>query len=218
MKTKGLLITAWMLSFLAAPIQAATTSYLDFNCDAIHPQGASIFYNVGGALQGSNISVDVVTGYDAFGISTGTYDSFNNSNALLDFTTGGLVAAMPNIWFFGSGGSISITAADGSRLWLQGNFQSALVVGSGDTFKVTIASFLDTKDARLLEYFGFPANISGQGNLNLSFFAQTNYDGSFESTSVLSGNIVNTPVPVPTSIWFLGSGLIGVIGLKKKKI
>jgi len=33
---------------------------------------------------------------------------------------------------------------------------------------------------------------------------------------VFSGNLTNTPVPVPGALWLLGSGFIGLLGFRKR--
>jgi hypothetical protein len=41
-------------------------------------------------------------------------------------------------------------------------------------------------------------------------------DSSFSSIRVLSGDVFNTPVPLPAAIWLLGAGLIGLVGVRRK--
>ena len=222
-------IGLWVTGFLVAP--AAMAVELDFNISA--PTSGTITYGgSGGALVGSNIEVDNVVG-----LST---PANANVTALclscaLNFTTGGLTNAggpggsNNGWWSFGSGGTITITGgvqlqggtdiALGSTL-LNGSFNSAFVQDLGvQGFKVTFGTFNDTKNDTLLSYFGLTPGMPFQGALTL-LFGSTNpgVGGAFNSTSVFSGNVVNSPVPLPAAALLFGSGLIGLAGALRKKL
>lgn len=227
MKIKYFLVALLGLLLFVAPAQAAI--YLDFNIDATHPSGASISYTTaGGPLVGTNISVDSVTGFNTPLNNGSTYFL---TNALLSFTTGNFISYTPsvpyvgNIWTFGSGGTITVT--DSTKTWLSGNYVGAAVIQSSSGFAVVISSFDDNKDKALTDYYGlFPINsnpIAFKGDMNLSFNLNllNATDHTFTSAGVLSGDIKNTPqpgtwVPIPPTVWLLGAGLVGLVGLRRK--
>src|SRR4249920_1180442 len=211
----------WVMGLLVAP--AAMAVELDFNISA--PTSGTISYGGGGgALIGSNIEVDNVVG-----LSTPANANVTSVciSCLLNFNSGALTGSGPQNggwWSFGLGGTISITGGVqlqggtdislGSTL-LTGSFNNAFVQDLGSQFKVTFGSFSDTKNADLLSYYGLTPGTPFQGALTLLFAATDNGVGSaFTSTSVFSGNVVNSPapVPLPASAWLFGSALAGLAG------
>ncbi len=204
------LIVVLGLSFTPAPVKA--DSIIDFG--VIAPTGGSIYYTGGATpLFGKDIDVDNVTG-----IGTPLHSGGPNALALagyfLNFNTGNLVTADSSHWYFGPGGSITIS--DGSTTLLTGTFTSMQVVAVGPTYKVAIPGFFDTKDPNLLAYFGLP-DMTYSGNFNISFNAPGLPPGGFTSRELLSGDISNTPVPEPATMLLLGSGLIGLAGYGRKR-
>lgn len=229
MKVKYFLVALLGLLLFVAPAQAAI--YLDFLMDGEHPNNASISFAGGNnPLVGNNISVDSVTGFNT-PLASGASSSFALTGALLSFTTGAFTnlytTPSTKIWDFQPGGSITITTADGSKTWLWGDTMWAQVIGSTTGFQVVFASFNDQKNKELTDYFGlFPSNPSQPilfaGNMNLSFTANVGSNGSnFKSIDIGSGDIRNDPlpgtwVPIPPTVWLLGAGLVGLVGLRRK--
>lgn len=207
---------------------------LDFNVGA--PTSGSVSF-AGGSnpLIGSNIEVDNVVGLS-------TPDNENVQavclSCVLNFTTGGLTnAGGPPLsgsnngwWRFGSGGSITIIGgvdfqgvpgdiALGSTL-LTGSFNSAFVQDLGvQGFQVTFGTFLDTKHPDLLTYYGLTPGTPFEGAFTL-LFASPNpgVGGAFASTSIFSGNVVNTVVPLPAAAWVFASGLAGLVAAKGRRL
>lgn len=221
----------WVMGLLVSPSAMAVS--LDFNIGA--PTSGTVSYaGDGGALVGSDIEVDNVVG-----LST---PANANVTALclscaLNFDTGGLTNAggpppsgsNNGWWSFGSGGTVTITGgvqlqggtdiALGSTL-LSGTFNSAFDQDLGlQGFKVTFGTFFDTKHPDLLSYYGLTPETPFQGAFTLLFASgNPGIGGAFTSTSVFSGNVVNSPVPLPAAALLFGSGLVGLAGALRKKL
>ena len=216
----------WVFSFFLVP-PALAIPVLDFGVFA--PASGTISYAGGIApLVGSGISVNNVVG-----LGTPSIDGITAAcvNCVLTFTTGSLVSSDTNSWNFGGGSLSSISIVGGIELdgggigggdialgtiLLSGNFQNATVLNLGGTFQIAGASFMDMKDPSLLAYYGLP-NVQYGGNFNLSFNANALPPSSFTSTTIYSGDITNQQVPEPTSLMLLGTRLLGLGILGRKR-
>jgi len=187
----------------------------------------------GGAnpLVATNIQVDRVYGKVINASGTVVYTSIEYvvSNSDLDFTTGNRISG----WTFGPGGSITLTGT------VNGSITGALISGtmaaneSGVSAEVIrlykqlslcLATFQDTKNQALLNLlfgtsgFATPGSTGWNGGLHFDFYTSTlpPIGSAFESSSVGSIDVANTVVPVPPSVWLLGSGLLGLVGLRRR--
>lgn len=237
MKVRSILALALAFGFgLSSRAQAVPN--LDFG--VIAPSTGSISYAGGVApLVGTNIEVDEVVGQD--GVPLNNNLTRNCIGCVLNFTTGNITGTTPASWTFGPGGSISIVGgvdlnndgdatdagdiAPGTTL-LTGTFTgSQTVLFLGGTFKIAAATFGDFKDEDLAAFYGLPGGTwPYNGFFNLSFLAPGTppANGSipttgFTSTLVNSGDIVNQPVDLPSSLLLLGSGLVGFAYLTRTR-
>jgi hypothetical protein len=227
-KGKGKLL-AYSVSALVTigfSVSGAQAAEVDFNIVA--PTTGSIDYTNGNsALIGTDIDVDSVVGLD-----TPLNDSVLSicDVCTLNFSTGNFDSYDGTTWTFMGGGSIEIVGGvdfpdlpasgdvpTGTTL-LTGSFNEARVIElpSGEfEFSIFGGSFIDTKDPDLLAYYGLPTEVDYNGGLNISFSAQTNGSGGFNSTSLFSGDIVNTPVPLPAAAWLL-LGALGTLTFARR--
>jgi hypothetical protein len=219
--------------FLLAGSGAA--QLLDFG--VVAPTAGSISYAGADApLVGTSIQVDNVVGIDTLlndGVTRNLYVAY------LNFETG----APTDVWEWGGGSTTSISligAVDlndngvydpgidipsGTTL-MTGTFGTAYVVPVDETtFKISGGLFFDIKEPALLEFYGLPTFLPDGspfpyvGNFNLSFITSTAVSGgeAFASATVLSGDIINRPVPEPGTMLLLGTGLVGFSVFSRRK-
>lgn len=216
------LVFVLALGLLISPVAVNADQILDFG--VIAPTSGSISF-AGGVLPlvGTNIQVDNVTRLD-----TGV--AYNILNGLLNFTTGELTGFTTTTWEFGGGPTTSIlivgtidvdksgTVNDGdiTGTLLTGTFGTAKVLFFGTSYKIAGSAFSDTKDLAMLELFGLP-NMPYSGNFNMGFNAYGLPPNGFSSSTVLSGDVTNSPIPEPATMLLLGSGLLGIGIIARRK-
>jgi hypothetical protein len=221
----GLFTLVTVLGLVFLPGAAQAVPMLDFGIVA--PTTGSISYSggVSDPLVGTNIQVDNVSG---LGTPVNDGAVISCVGCLLNFTTGSLLGTTSSTWDFGGGSLSTITIIGGIDLdgggigpgdiplgtpLLTGSFGTATVASFGPTFRIAGSAFSDTKNEDLLAFYGLsPGPFSG--NFNISFNAVGSPPGGFQSSMVLSGDVLNTAVQVsePASLLLLGSGLV-VLGL-----
>lgn len=161
--------------------------------------------------------------------------TLNVLGGVLTFTTGDLTGSDSLDWFFGGGGTVSLSGCvdvigsgvcaptDPQGTLLTGTFNSAQVTivpgpaGTGRTYKLITSSFLDTK-SRALQFLFFPSPLSlFDGTFDISFRSNganpLNPANGLTSRQVLSGKVTNTPaVPESATLALLGTGLMALAG------
>jgi len=217
------------LAFLLAPMVALADSVVMLDFTVAPSTTASISYDGnGGPLVGQGISITSVEGINT-PLNSGVVIPIEGG--LLNFTTGNLTGTSSDTWSFGGGEGSFIAITGWSELacghrcenkpgWmLFGGFGDATVMTFGSTFKIAGASFWDYKCWELLEYYGLEDYIWQPlaGNFNISFTAANHPPAGFTSSGVLSGDVTNT-VPEPGTLALLGTGLLSIAGLVRRKL
>jgi hypothetical protein len=203
---------------------------LDFNINAPTSGTISFAGSTSDTLIGTDIQVNSVVG---LGTASNDGVTLNCINCYLNFETGAYTGAAGNLWMFNGGGFITLfgsldTNGDGNAdiinaMLLSGRFNQASNV-SYDlgqlVFNIAAGTFADTKNPDLLAYYGLP-DVGYLGGMAISFTtaagASQNVGDAFTSTQVLSGDILNTPVPLPAAAWLLGSGLLVMAGVNRRR-
>jgi len=209
-------------------VRSASAWFVDFNVHANTNLGSISYDGMGGTLVGNNIDVDDVV------VKLGNNNSLLLTNAKLNFATGNFLSFADDgtnkTWRFGSGGYIVITSDDYSASLMSGAWDNAMVITlfNNGLFQLDLAggAYTDQKNGKMLNDLGLFGYANDDelvgafvGGLNLAFMAMdlSGTTNGFESLSVVSGDVPNTPVPVPAAAWLLGSGLLGLVGIRRRK-
>jgi hypothetical protein len=179
--------------------------------------------NDGGTLTGTSTSLSLngseftqVTGFNGMGLTQGTFGS-------VSFTTGPLLSGnMIDGAVLGNGGTFTITSngKDGlpKGVLFQGTFeapngQAAFWKPSG-TIGVS-ASIFYTLSGSISGTWYNGLKVNG-ATTQITF--DTGKNGFMGSVSLGSGNTVFTVTPEPSTLGLLGTGLVGLAGIVRKKL
>jgi len=218
------------VSFTASAV--SVTPILTFDDDAKQQDGYIYYGGTGGSLGGVGIDFVSILGVDT---------PLNDGNALdcinceLNFTTGPNTGQEgPTQWTFTGGGSMSITGTAqtfggeviASGDLVTGRFTSAQVLGT-DTTLVVSGIGIDEKHQGLVEWYGLgPLFEFAQTEIslgNVEYYpcngitpATPSDCGGFTAT-VTNADFDNMAVPVPAAVWLFGSGLLGLVGIARRR-
>jgi hypothetical protein len=216
----GKLLLAATLVFGAVHAQAAATISFQMG-----PNGGTISW-AGGSSPLIGIDIPI-------GIAIGQGTPLNNGssltvNGLLNFMTGNYQFTDVNgLLNFGGGGSMSITG-DIATLGitnaslLSGSFQGVNVNTIAGILGLATAFGSDTKNPALISYFfggnpllgwSFNGTIFGIGTVG------TDPNGNVTGLGLtpLSVSIMNTTVPEPGSVFLLGTAMVGISVLMRRR-
>jgi len=204
-----------LLGALVAPISGKASGVIDFGLAG----GGAVTWSGGTApLVGTDIAINTVCGIDT-PLNDGV--CFNVTDGFLSFTTGSYSGSDASNWYFNGGGTITV---DGTIAGL-GIFDATLMSGSwtqanvfalGDGVGIVGGNYNDTKNVALAAYFGL-GSTGWQGTLNPSI-AYIGAPGSPINAMAMAGDVVNSsPIPEPASMALLGSGLLSLGAMIRRK-
>jgi hypothetical protein len=176
--------------------------------------GTVDFSNGGGTLTGSNSGL-VLSGSEliqALGLGTGVPGNLGS----VSFSTGAFIGTVGNVSTFASGGSFMITGNGTAGL------PNGVIFSGTFTSNVTLTLVAGTTNSYIV--FG---NISGtwfgggtaKGFTNETWVGTftTGKDGFMGSASMGSGETILS-TPEPGTLGLLGTGLVGLAGIVRKKL
>jgi hypothetical protein len=228
-----MIITRWpaflaVLLLIVSITNIAQAASLQFDIANAQTSGSISYLGGTNPLSGTNIEI-----VDIIGLGTSSNDGITSTctGCVLDFTTGDYTGFTGDTWLFESGGTVSITGGvdfpdsttdiSGGSTLLSGTFSNAeLHDHSNGTLHLHInaATFTDTKHSSLTDFYGLPGGLYN-GGVTITFQTTSGISPGtdFNSNILNSGSVLNQPVPVPAAFWLFGSGLIGLIGMAKRK-
>lgn len=227
---KLLRIMTLALALCAAFAMAAQAFTIDFEIQPIQTGAAVSFAGGSTNLLGTNLLIDKIIGIDT-PLHAGALDALtNNANTgLWNFTGPGFTTALPDHWLFTSNQNTSSLVISGPFSngattvvdpvpSITGNWTNAEVhrIGTTNNYAVT-GVFTDLKSDALLAYFGLPSGLeTATFTFGITLPAGLTPADAFGSLAVQSGDIAQTAaVPIPPSVILLGTGLLGLVGLRK---
>jgi len=209
MKKLRVLIGASLICFPLMNVQAATIGFADVVLDFFDSGAGPIAGSYGGTFPGGPgfpipVSTDVVLGDDPG--STGFTDFLSlptGSFVTVGFTDETVIDGVGDDFFItevsGQGEEADVFVSSNS---VDFTFIGRANDGISTAFDLASIGFLDPVQAIKIVGLDSLGGSPGFDVVNIK---------------VLPGSIGPAPVPVPAAVWLFGSGLIGLLGVKKNK-
>jgi hypothetical protein len=213
------LLIAFTALIMSASVHAGL---IGFDDGATTQTGTLTYDGIGGAVFGTDILFDSILGTDT---------PLNDGSALtcvgcsMDFMTGLNTLEGPDLWTFLAGGSLTITgeAWDGGTLIASGVLatgsfiSSPTVVGIGTTSALFAGFGLDSKNADLIDYWGFPADTSWTyATTEIALGSCTGSNGGFDcGVSNADFNNISNEVPISGTLGLMALGLMAIRRTRK---
>ena len=210
------------LAVLSLPLNAAatmvTTTVIDFRTGLAEQRG--MITDDMGEVYGSNIAIG------AMEVHGSMYDGVYIAEATLSFdTSSNYIEIFGSVFGLHMLNGIATTSDIIDPCYMDpfcidpgpGTPPAPLLHGYINDFSFTrdehgneifSASGVDYKDPYLLHALGIDPNIQW-GFFGFSIESANGY--------IISTDIVNTAVPVPAAVWLFGSGLLGLVGIARRK-
>ncbi len=165
-------------------------SIISLNANAISVLPINGSFGITGALTTTPTAPSDLTAVSAIALSTvfGSYTGSNDTSNVTFFSTG-------------SGG-----AAENLTGSLTGNNFFSI---EGWNFQLTSLTVIDQTSTLL--------SLKGNGILSGTNYLDTNATWSFSTASLSSYNMSIQTVPVPAAVWLFGSGLLGLVGIARRR-
>ena len=215
---------------------AANAAVINFN-SLTGTNAGTVNYDgtVTGLLAGINIDIGEVSGTDTadnsglndicigcqLNFATGAFNAGASTGSHYVFDAGGFFEITGTVAKTGGGFIVGLGDQSTDPL-LSGIWTSQITVDiTGGIIAVSQGSGTDTKNIDLLNYFGETASNFTFANANIQLADLLNpiLPGAGFSTTVTQAIVSNVAtVPLPGAVWLMGSGLIGLLGVSRRRV
>jgi hypothetical protein len=198
------------LLVIALIVFAASSAFADFN----------------GTVSINTSSLSSPTGYLYLQYSNGGTPGYSTAT-VSSFFTDGVLGAQDTVDIV-NGSAVSGTLP-GSVLFANLNpvndYNQAITFGSTITFLLSLSGPLPGGTAGSTSTFSIGLFADGPGTIPLinttgpyagTAFTVDQYSNGTAATTVMASGVEVTPTPIPAAAWLLGSGLFGLVGLRKR--